>query len=81
MEKLLATIFVFVIPGTLLVLYGIWLLKGGGKAFYMANHIFAGRVYAPIPWGIMFLVCAIATIPDSKPGFRGSNSGRHLSGE
>ncbi|GAB4415445.1 MAG: hypothetical protein Fur0044_10540 [Anaerolineae bacterium] len=65
MERLLGTIFILVIPGVFILLRGIWLLKGGGKGAYLVTHIYAGRVYAYIPFGIMALVWAMGTVPQS----------------
>jgi hypothetical protein len=63
--KVIATFFVFVLPGLLLLGRGIWMLKGGAKAWYFARHLYAGGVYAQIPLGITFLWFAIATMPES----------------
>jgi hypothetical protein len=67
LEKLLETILILVIPGIFILVYSIRLLKGyGNKATYMADHIFAGRVYAGIPGGLTFLSWALAAIPESQ---------------
>jgi hypothetical protein len=63
--KIITTFFVFVVPGLFLLGRGIWMLKGGAKAWYFARHLYAGGVYAQIPLGITFLWFAIATMPES----------------
>ncbi len=56
-----------VIPGLFLILSHLWDLRGGGnKGLYMATHIYAGRAYVGIPFGITCLFWALAAIPDSQ---------------
>jgi hypothetical protein len=67
MKNVFGIIFFGVVPGLTLILYSLRLIRGqGNKSFYMADHIYSGRVYAAIPLGIFFLVLAIATIPQSQ---------------
>ncbi len=68
LEKLLAIFFVLIIPSVFLLLHGLWLLKGGSKSFYMAKHIYAGRVYAEIPGGITLFCWALAAILQPHTG-------------
>lgn len=66
MERLLTTICVLVVPGIWFIVFHMNLLRGkGDKGFYMANHIYAGRAYLGIPFGVTLLVWALATIPQS----------------
>ncbi len=59
MGKFLAVLLVLVIPGVFILMYHVRLLSGqGNKSFYMADHIYAGRVYAGIPGGIAIIVVA-----------------------
>lgn len=66
MERFFATILIFVAPGLFIIVFHLRLLSGkGNKSFYMADHIYAGRVYAAIPFGMAFLIFALAAIPQS----------------
>jgi hypothetical protein len=67
MNKTSAVILVLIIPGVFLILFGVYLLRGGRKDFYMATHIFAGRIYAVIPWGIMLLIWAAGSLLSESP--------------
>lgn len=67
MDKLLIVVIIFVIPGLILILYPLYLRSGrGNKIFFMRDNIFTGYIYGSPPWGITFLIFAIAAIPQSK---------------
>ena len=65
MDTFIAIHFVFlVIPGLYLILGNLYQLSSMRyKGFYMTNDIYTGRIYAKIPFGIAFILFAIATIP------------------
>lgn len=65
MRQFLIRIVCFVIPGLLLLTIPLYRrLSGKGfKGFYMTDHIYTGRIYAAIPFGVAFLFFAAATIP------------------
>ena len=65
-DTLITIVFCLVVPGILAIAHSLWLLSGkGNKSFYMTNHIYTGRVYVGIPFGLALLSLAIATIPKS----------------
>jgi hypothetical protein len=66
METYVTIIFFLVLPGIFFIFYSFRLLNGkGNKSFYMVDHIYAGRVYTGIPFGLAFLSLAMAAIPKS----------------
>jgi hypothetical protein len=67
MDKISGTILILIMPGIFLILFGVHLLRGGRKDIYMATHIFAGRIYAVIPWGIVLLMWAAGGLLSESP--------------
>lgn len=63
MAQIIVVVLIFVIPGIFSIVYTLHLLSGrGNKATYMADHIYAGRVYAAIPWGIAAILVATGAL-------------------
>jgi hypothetical protein len=56
-------LFLFIGGGIFLIVQQVRSLKGqGNKAAYLADHIYAGRIYGRVPFGLLFLSWGIAII-------------------